>query len=232
MNIFTKSLLSAGAAAAALVTVAAPAQAQGRYDRYDRNRDGISAGEVIAGAVILGGLAAVIGSATNGRYNNNRYERDGYDYNRGGYSYNNRNGSSRLAVNQCVNTVERWANGYSRSNVTQINRIDRTRDGYRITGNLVVQDGWRGNNRNYDNERYDRNDRDDRYERDDRYDRNNRYGNDRYGYGNQGYGDQGYGNQGYGNQGYGRGYDKGRFTCFVERGRVIDVDYRGLEQWR
>ena len=218
MNIFTKSLLSAGAAAAALVTIATPAQAQ-RYDRYDRNRDGISAGEVIAGAVILGGLAAVIGSATNGRYNNNRYERDGYDYNRGGYSYNNRNGSSRLAVNQCVNTVERWANGYSRSNVTQINRIDRTRDGYRITGNLVVQDGWRGNNRGYDNDRYDR---DDRYERDERYERNDRYGNDRYGYGDQGYG----------NQGYGRGYDKGQFTCFVERGRVIDVDYRGLEQWR
>ena len=211
MNIFTKSLLSAGAAAAALVTVAAPAQAQ-RYDRYDRNRDGISAGEIIAGAVILGGLAAVIGSANNGRYDDGRYD---------DRRYNNGIGSRR-AVNQCVRTVENWANGYSRSNVTQINRIDRTRDGYRITGNLVVQDGWRGNNRGYDNDRYDRNDRDDRYERDERYERNDRYDNGRYGYGDQGYG----------NQGYGRGYDKGRFTCFVERGRVIDVDYRGLEQWR
>ena len=67
MNILTKSLLGAGAAAAALVTVAAPAQAQYRYDRYDRNRDGISAGEVIAGAVILGGIAAVIASSGNDR---------------------------------------------------------------------------------------------------------------------------------------------------------------------
>ena len=192
MKIFTKSLLSAGAAAAALVTLAAPAQAQARYDRYDRDRDGISAGEVIAGAVILGGLAAVIGSSSNNRYDDRYYSGSRYD----NYSYNN-NGSRR-AVNQCVRTVENWANGYSRSEVTQINNIERTRGGYRVTGRLVVQDGWGGNYRGYD---------DDRYGRDDR-------------------------NYGYGNQGYRRGYDKGRFTCFVERGRVIDVDYRGLEQWR
>lgn len=200
MNILTKSLLGAGAAAAALVTVAAPAQAQGRYDRYDRNRDGISAGEVIAGAVILGGIAAVIASSGDDRYDNRNYNRG---YNNGGYNnggYNNGNGSRR-AVNQCVRTVENWANGYSRSDVTQITNIERTRGGYRVTGKLVVQDGWRGNNRGYGNDRYDRYDR---------YGRNN----------------------GYGNQGYGRGYDKGRFTCFVERGRVVDVDYRGLEQWR
>ena len=203
MKILTKSLLGAGAAAAALVTVAAPAQAQ-RYDRYDRNRDGISAGEVIAGAVILGGIAAVIASSDNDRYRdyddrryNDRDYNNGYDNRR----YNNGYGSRR-AVNQCVNAVETWANRYSRSDVTQINKIDRTRNGYRITGKLVVQDGWRGNNRGYGNDRYDRYDRDDRYE-------DNRYG-----------------------QGYGRGYDKGRFICYVERGRVIDVDYRGLDQWR
>ena len=217
MRIFTKSLLGAGAAAAALVTVAAPAQAQYRYDRYDRNRDGISAGEIIAGAVILGGLASVLGSTSNGRYNNGQYD----DYNRG---YTSGNGSRR-AVNQCVSTVENWANGYSRSNVTQINNIQRTSNGYRVSGKLVVEEGWRGNNRGYgNNDRYDRDDRydrNDRYDRDDRYDRNN-------GYGNSGYGNDRYGN----NQGYGRGYDKGRFTCYVERGRVIDVDYRGLEQWR
>ncbi len=198
MKILTKSLLSAGAAAAALVTVAAPAQAQ-RYDRYDRDRDGISAGEVIAGAVILGGIAAVLSSGNN-RYEDGRYN----DYNRNGY--NNGNGSRR-AINQCVNTVETWSNRYSRSDVTEIRDIQRTRNGYRISGKLVVQDGWRGNNRGYG---------DDRYDRDDRYGRNNGFGNDRYG----------------NSQGYGRGYDKGRFTCYVERGRVVDVDYRGLEQWR
>lgn len=202
MKILTKSLLSAGAAAAALVSVAAPAQARGR------DNDGISAGEVIAGAVILGGIAAVIASSdsyrdrgyddgrySDGRYNDGRYEdrddryenrdRRGYD----GYGYNSQHGS-RAAVNQCVTTVERWASRYSRADVTQINNIVRTRNGYRVTGKLVVQDGYRGRNRS----------------------------------------DRGY-DRGY-ESGYERGYDKGRFTCYVERGRVIDVDYRGLDQWR
>jgi hypothetical protein len=206
MKILTKSLLSAGAAAAALVSVAAPAQARGR------DNDGIDAGEVIAGAVILGGIAAVIAASDNDRnrnddrryddprYDNGRYENrddryenrdDRYDnghrrgrgHGRGNddYGYDRQNGS-RSAVNQCITAVENWASRYSRADVTQINYIDRTRNGYRVTGNLVVKDGYRGRSR---------------------YDR-----------------------------GYDRGYDKGRFTCYVERGRVIDVDYRGLDQWR
>ena len=203
MKFLTKSLLSAGAAAAALVGATAPAMA-----RHDNDR--ISTGEVIAGAVILGGLAAVIAASDDDRgrryddrdyrYDDDRYDRNDRDYrnddrydrndnydrgrgrhDRGGYGYDN-NGGGRAAVNQCVSAVERWASRYSRADVTQIQDIDRTRNGYRVTGNLVVQDGYRGRNR---------------------YDR-----------------------------GYDRGYDKGRFTCYVERGRVIDVDYRGLDQWR
>lgn len=195
MNFVTKSLLSAGAAAAALVSVAAPAQARGRDD------DKISAGEVIAGAVILGGLAAVIASSDNDRDRDYRYD-DGQNYGRGNdaryednrgyrrgrghgrddYGYDRDGGDGRAAVNQCINSVENWASRYSRADVTQISNIDRTRDGYRVTGKLVVRDGYRGRDRN--------------------------------------------------DRGYERGYDKGRFTCYVERGRVIDVDYRGLDQWR
>ena len=137
MKTLTKSLLGVGAAAAALVSVA-PAQAQYRdRDRY-RDNDGISAGEIIAGAVVLGGLAAVISAGNNDRYDD-RYDRRGYD----SYNYN-RNGGSRAAINRCVNQVENWASRYSRSEVTQIRDIDRTRYGYRVQGNLVVQDGWRG----------------------------------------------------------------------------------------
>jgi hypothetical protein len=151
MNLLTKSLLSAGAAAAALVSVAAPAQARERH----RDNDGISAGEVIAGAVILGGLAAVIASDNDDRrYNDGRYDDNRYgDRYNGGYGYNNRYGGSRAAVNQCVNAVENWGNRYSRTDVTKIHDIDRTRTGYRISGNIVVKDGWRGRDR-YDN-RYD-----------------------------------------------------------------------------
>ena len=61
MNILTKSVLGAGAAAAALVSMAAPAQARG----YER--DSISAGDVIAGALIIGGLAAVLSSDRDNR---------------------------------------------------------------------------------------------------------------------------------------------------------------------
>ncbi|MFC4291051.1 hypothetical protein ACFOWX_01335 [Sphingorhabdus arenilitoris] len=31
----------------------------------------------------------------------------------------------------------------------------------------------------------------------------------------------------YGRGGY-RNYDSGKFTCYVERGRVVDIDYRGI----
>jgi hypothetical protein len=208
MKFLTKSLLSAGAAAAALVSVATPVQA--------RDGDGISAGEVIAGALIIGGIAAVLSGGDKDRdrnYDNRDYRYDnsdsryGYNNNYGryghrgrhgggyGYGYQNHSGS-RNAVNMCVNAVERWANRYSRSDVTEIRNIDRTPYGYRVTGKLVVQDGWRGNDRGYGYNRYDR--------------------DKRYGRGH----------------GYDRGYDRGRFTCYVERGRVIDVNYSGLDQWR
>lgn len=193
MKILTKSLLSAGAAAAALVSVASPA-----FARHG-DRDNIDAGEVIAGALIIGGLAAIL--SDNDR--NDRYRGDRYGYRDEGYSrhgYRHNGGGGRQAVNMCVNAVENWANRYSRSDVTEIRNIERTAYGYRVTGKVVVRDGWRGHDRGYD--RYGRNDRRDR--------------------------DYGYGNRG----GYDRGYDRGRFTCYVERGRVIDIDYRGLEQWR
>jgi hypothetical protein len=207
MKFLAKSLLSAGAAAAAMVGATAPLQAG--YDRYDRrHNDGISAGEVIAGAVILGGIAAVIASADKKRgqgrdYDNRGYDNQGYDNNgydrqggyndngyhgRGrddydrGYGYGNQNGGSRVAVNLCINSVQRWASRYSRADVTQIQAIDRTRLGYRVSGNLVVRDNYQGHGRY--------------------------------------------------NRGYDRGYNQGRFTCFVERGRVTDIDYRGLDQWR
>ncbi len=198
MKFLTKSLLSAGAAAAAMVSVAGPAMAR------PGDRDNIDAGEVIAGALIIGGLAAVLSSGDRGsRYEDQGYENRGYGRHGGGYGYNN-GGNSRQAVNMCVSAVENWANRYSRSDVTEIRNIERTRYGYRVSGKLVVKDGWRGQDRGHGG--YNRYDRD-----------------DRYGHGNR---------RGYGRGGYDRGYDQGRFACYVERGRVIDIDYSGLDQWR
>jgi hypothetical protein len=177
MKILARALLGAGAAAAALVSTAAQAEAQSRY----RDRDKISAGEVIAGAVILGGLAAVLSA---GKKDSFQDEYDG-SYN-DGYSYNTNYGSRRAAINKCINRVGNQSGRYGGSNVTKIRSVERTRYGYRVQGILDGQNGYGGN---------------------DRYNRN-------------GYGD-----------GYNRGHDGGRFTCYVERGRVIDIGYNGSHRW-
>lgn len=133
-----------GAATAGAMISATPAIARDRYDRHDR--DGISAGEIIAGAVVIGGLAAIL-SADNDRYDG-RY-RDDYrgrnDDPRYGYGYDyNRYGNSRSAVSQCVSAVERGSRRYGRTDVTQVTSIDRKRDGYRVKGRVVVTDGYGG----------------------------------------------------------------------------------------
>jgi hypothetical protein len=165
MKIISKALVGAVAAGAMAVVPTAAASAQSRYyDRYDRDR-GISVGDIIAGAVVIGGIAAVAGAIGRGndyRYDD-RYYRDGrYDY---------YNGNPRAAVEQCVNAANRDARsrGYRYAQVTQVRDVNDTNYGWKIKGNLVV-DGSRGY---YDRGYYDRG-------------YNNRYGyNDRYGYRNQ-----------------------------------------------
>jgi hypothetical protein len=167
---FAKAAIGAATAGAMLVS-AAPAAARDRYDR-----DGIGAGEIIAGAVVLGGLAAILSASDNDRYDryDNRY-RDRYDDPRYGYGYDyNRYGNSRSAVSQCVRAVERGTSRYGRTDVTQVTSIDRKRDGYKVKGRVVVRDGYGGR--------------------------------------------------------WGRGgsYDKGKFSCDIRYGRVVDIDYSGL----
>ena len=143
----TKAAIGA-ATAGAMVMSATPAMARDRYDDNDGISAGeiiISAGEIIAGAVVLGGLAAILSSGSNrydryddryrGRYNDPRY---GY-----GYDYN-RYGNSRSAVSQCVNAVERGSRRYGRTDVTEVTDIDRKRDGYKVKGRVVVRDGYAG----------------------------------------------------------------------------------------
>jgi hypothetical protein len=139
----TKAAIGAATAGAMLIG-ATPAMARDRYDR-----DGIGAGEIIAGAVVLGGLAAILSAS-----NNDRYDRDGryddryrgrYDDARYGYGYDyNRYGNSRSAVSQCVNSVERGSRRYGRTDVTEVTSIDRKRDGYRVKGRVIVRDGYGG----------------------------------------------------------------------------------------
>jgi hypothetical protein len=141
MKTLTKALLGTGAAAAAMVSAVQPAAA--------RDRDGIDAGDIIAGAVVLGGIAAVASAIGNDddrdRYGytygspyDDRYVRRGYN----GY------GNPRQAIEQCVYAAEQTAGRYSygRADVTDVRDIDRTRYGYTVKGRIAVNSlgrGWR-----------------------------------------------------------------------------------------
>src|SRR6187397_2019072 len=117
MQSITKALVGTVAAGAMVVGSATPALAQSR----DRHGNGIDAGDVIAGALIIGGIAAVVSAVgRNNRNDGNVYEGGGYDnrgYNNGSYNGGNYNdayryddrynqaGDPRQAVEQCVNVA-------------------------------------------------------------------------------------------------------------------------------
>jgi hypothetical protein len=137
MKTFIKALTGT-AAAAAMAVSATPAVAKERGN-------GIGAEEVIAGALVIGGIAALAG-AFDGK-DNYRYNRAGFrgDY-RGDFRRNNRNFiNPRKAVNRCIRAAERRAGRtFGAADVTQIRDVDRTRFGYRVKGRIVVQNGYNG----------------------------------------------------------------------------------------
>ncbi len=181
---FAKGGIATAAVGAMALASAAPVQAD---DYRDRNR--IGAGEIIAGAVILGGLAAIVSSGNKDRYRN-------YD-NRDRYRSDYRRGNNpRRAIKKCIRAVERDAmrSGYRYADVTQVRDVEDTRYGWRVKGRLKVA------NRGYDRQHNYRNDR---------YDRYDRYSHNR--------------------DSYRRG-DAGKVTCFVERGRIADIRYKGLRR--
>lgn len=154
-----KGTLGTVAAGAMVMGVASPAAAQDRH--RDRDRDGISAGEVIAGAVILGGLAAIIASSDNDRDDYRDYRGDYRDGYRGDYRGNYRGGygnghGSRDAVELCVRAAENQAQRRlgARAEVYEIRDVDRERRGYEVEGRIAVRDGYRGR----DQRRWGRND--------------------------------------------------------------------------
>lgn len=136
--------LALGAVAATALTAASvtPAMADDR-----RDRGGIGAGEIIAGAVVIGGIAALAGAFDNdrGRWDDRNYRGGGWD--RGGWGIN-----PRTAVDRCVRAAENQARrfgGYRYADVIDVRDIDRTRDGFRVRGRIDVGGGWdrRGNDR-------------------------------------------------------------------------------------
>jgi hypothetical protein len=143
MKTFTKALVGSAAAAAVALSSATPAMAR------DHRDGGIDAGDIIAGALIIGGIAAVASAAGNDRDYDYRYDRAGYrDGYRGG------RGDPQAAVERCVRTAESQASRYSygRADVTDVRGIKRTSRGYEVRGRIAVNSSgrdWRDGDRTY-----------------------------------------------------------------------------------
>ena len=109
-----KGTIATVAAGAMAMASATPAQARDRHD------DGIDVGDVIAGALIIGGIAAVASAASRGGRYDRRYDRYDDRYYDG---YYNRAGNPRQAVEQCVYAAERNASRYSYGGGAQVSDI-------------------------------------------------------------------------------------------------------------
>ncbi len=112
-----------------------------RYWRY-RHRDRIDAGDVLAGVLIIGGIAAIANAASNSerdrryldeRYRDSRYERQDY---RAGRAPRRSTGGRGIdgAVDMCVAEIERDVR------IDSVDSVDRSGDGWRVTGTIFNGD--------------------------------------------------------------------------------------------
>lgn len=146
MKKLSNALVGTVAAGAMALSAATPAAARD-------NRGDIGAGEVIAGALIIGGIAAVAAASSKDR-NDYGYGRGrDYGYDRAGYRRIGRD-NPRGAVEQCVRAAERDAGRYSHggADVTDVRSVRETRSGYEVRGRIAVNSmgrGWRKGDSNY-----------------------------------------------------------------------------------
>lgn len=137
------------AATAALAMTASPVMARDWYGgRHWHKRDRIDTGDVLAGVLVIGGIAAIASAASSA----SKAKRDGeyrYPETRGGSDYrdDNRGYGDRRddgpapgarsgealsgAVDSCVGEIER---GDRR--VDSVDTVSRTMDGYRVEGRV------------------------------------------------------------------------------------------------
>lgn len=113
-----------------------------------RHRDGVSAGDIFAGVLILGGIAAVASAASKNnqqrraqeiprdyRYPDRAEDSAGYrrdDYRRDDNRSNwGETGGINSAVDNCVSAVER-----GRNRVSSVDTVNRDGDGWRVSGEV------------------------------------------------------------------------------------------------
>lgn len=123
------------------------------YGRYKRHRGGVDGGDVLAGVLILGGIAAVAAAASNSKkdrdYRDRDYRGDDYrgdddgyrnsepDYRGDDYNYRQSQGGTYSqgrgidgAVDQCVAEVER------KDSVDNVEGVQRSGNGWSVNGTL------------------------------------------------------------------------------------------------
>ncbi|MGB3796033.1 MAG: hypothetical protein WA957_06980, partial [Alteraurantiacibacter sp.] len=111
-----------------------------QYRRYRRHRHrdrGIDAGDVVAGVVVIGALAAILGSSSNNRdrdRRDQRRERVRYDDRRDG-DYDSSGVES--AVDMCVEQVE-----YRNRRVENVDQAQRSASGWNVSGTLDGGERW------------------------------------------------------------------------------------------
>jgi len=115
-----------------------------RYYRY-RRHNRVDAGDVLAGVLIIGGIAAIASAASKNsrdeRYRDRDYRYRDRDYRDRPYDYRERREDSRYnsgnagrgidnAVQMCVSRIERDVR------VDSVDGVDRSGEGWRVTGSL------------------------------------------------------------------------------------------------
>ncbi|MCR2833570.1 hypothetical protein [Parerythrobacter lacustris] len=108
-----------------------------RHRRW-RHRDRIDGGDILAGVLILGGIAAIASAASDDNDRRDR-TRDDYRYreNREN-SYRSSNGGASIdrAVDMCLAEIERDVR------VDEVGNVARTGDGWVVSGRLYNGDGF------------------------------------------------------------------------------------------
>jgi len=141
------AMAASPAAALELAAVGtAPAKVQtGEADKaygwrhHRRRHHGIDAGDVIAGVLVLGSIAAIASAASSNR-NRQRVEtryprRDDAGYDMRGDA--RRSSGMNRAIDMCVDQVERGS-----EQVGSVDNASRTGDGWRVSGALDDGGGW------------------------------------------------------------------------------------------
>lgn len=114
------------------------------YRGHRRHRDGIDGGDILAGILVIGGIAAIASAASkkdrDRRYEDRDYrsENPRYDDPRDDSRYDRGSGDMEAAINACSDAAERQAGRDAR--VSGIESVIRDGEGWRVEGELANSD--------------------------------------------------------------------------------------------